>query len=214
VNATSADTSPTSSAELESFVAMVDALTVPASLHTPEGRFVCMNAGAEQAAGVSNAHMLGGHYLDLVSPEDRARVEEQFRRAVELGEPTDFGTTFIDSDGNHRWARAQHLPLKTGNRVIGVLILAWQTIAPGAPGLRREGLLTRRQLEVLQLVASGRSTAEIAAELHLAPQTVRNHVRDMLAQLGAHNRVEAVANAHHAGLLALRPLDPKPSRSS
>jgi DNA-binding CsgD family transcriptional regulator len=64
---------------------------------------------------------------------------------------------------------------------------------------------------VLRLLSYGRSTQEIADELKLAPQTVRNHVRDVLSQLRAHNRVEAVANAHHAGLLALRPLDPKPS---
>jgi PAS domain S-box-containing protein len=192
---------------------MVDALTVPASLHTPEGRFVRVNAAAERAAGVPNARLVGGHVLDLVSPDDRAHVEEQFRRAAELGEPVDFGTRFVDGGGNLRSARAQHLPLKVGDRVAGVLILAWQTIVPtAAVSLRRQGgLLTRRQLEVLELLSYGRSTQEIADELGLAPQTVRNHVKDLLAQLSAHNRVEAVANAHHAGLLALRPLDPKPS---
>ena len=211
VNAIPAAPSTTPNDELVRFVPLVDALDVPASLHTPAGRFVHMNAGAEQAAGVSNASMLGGHVLDLVAPEDKAHVDAQYRRAVERGEPTDFGTTFIDADGNHRFTRAQHLPLKDGDRVIGVLILAWQPLASAANNARPTGLLTRRQLEVLQLVESGLSTQQIAEELSLTPPTVRNHVRDMLAQLSAHNRAQAIANAHHAGLLALRPLDPKPS---
>jgi PAS domain S-box-containing protein len=197
-------------AELERYRPLVDALTVPASLHDPHGRFVHMNAGAEQACGLSNAQTTGTDVSAMVSPEDREHVGVQFRRAVERGEPTDFGTAFIDASGSRRFTRAQHLPLKDGDRVIGVLILAWQarspTVVPNSQWLW--GQLTARQLEVLRLVASGRSTLEIAEELKLALPTVRNHVRDVLAQLDAHNRVEAVAKAQHAGLLAPRPLEP------
>lgn len=195
--------------ELDPFIPMVDALTVAASLHTPEGRFVWVNAAGERASGLPNSKLVGRHVLDMVSPEDRAHVDGQFRRAAQLGEPADFGTRFVDADGNLRAAHAQHLPLKIADRVVGVLILAWQSVVPTAAVT--QGRLTRRQLEVLELLSYGRSTQEIADELRLAPQTVRNHIKDLLSQLGAHNRVEAVANAHHAGLLALRPLDPKPS---
>jgi PAS domain S-box-containing protein len=125
--------------ELDPFIPMVDALTVPASLHTPEGRFVRVNAAGERAAGIPNSKLVGGHVLDLVSSEDRAHVLGQFRRAAELGEPADFGTRFVDGDGNLRSARAQHLPLKVGDRVVGVLILAWQTVVPtAAVSVRRQ----------------------------------------------------------------------------
>jgi DNA-binding NarL/FixJ family response regulator len=61
--------------------------------------------------------------------------------------------------------------------------------------------LTPRQNEVLHLLAHGRSTAQIAEELHLSTDTVRNHVRRMLRALGAHSRIEALAVAHRDGLL-------------
>ena len=53
-----------------------------------------------------------------------------------------------------------------------------------------------RQTEVLRLLEQGRSTDEIAGELHLSRDTVRNHVRRLLQSLGVHSRLEAVAMAH------------------
>ncbi|MEA2387035.1 MAG: hypothetical protein QOJ22_1209, partial [Thermoleophilaceae bacterium] len=91
----------------------VDSLVVPASVHDVEGRFLHMNAGAEQACGMSNAELLGHHYTELLHPEARENVEVQFRRAVD-GEPTDFETFFFDASGQLRGTRAQHLPLRNG----------------------------------------------------------------------------------------------------
>ena len=61
--------------------------------------------------------------------------------------------------------------------------------------------LTRREMEILALVADGRSTADIAARLFLSRATVRNHIARALRGLGAHSRVEAVALARSRGLL-------------
>ena len=61
--------------------------------------------------------------------------------------------------------------------------------------------LTPRQNEVLHLLAHGRSTAEIAEELHLSVETVRNHVRLMMRALDVHSRIEALAVAHREGIL-------------
>lgn len=52
--------------------------------------------------------------------------------------------------------------------------------------------LTPREREVLQLLADGADTREIAARLTLSPTTVRNHVQNVLAKLGVHSRLEAV----------------------
>ena len=62
--------------------------------------------------------------------------------------------------------------------------------------------LTPRQAEVLRLLEQGRSTKQIAQELHLSTETVRNHIRHVFAALGAHSRLEAVAIAHREGLLS------------
>ena len=55
--------------------------------------------------------------------------------------------------------------------------------------------LTPRQAEVLRLLERGRSTTQIAEELHLSRETVRNHVKNLLHALGASSRLEAVAVA-------------------
>jgi DNA-binding CsgD family transcriptional regulator len=57
-------------------------------------------------------------------------------------------------------------------------------------------------------MASGLSTAEIAKELTLSPETVRNHLRNVFAELNAHSRPEAVAAARRLGLLADPALGP------
>jgi DNA-binding NarL/FixJ family response regulator len=62
--------------------------------------------------------------------------------------------------------------------------------------------LTPRQTEVLRLLEHGRSTNQIAAELHLSTETVRNHVRGILQALDVHSRLEAVAVARHDHLVS------------
>jgi DNA-binding NarL/FixJ family response regulator len=61
--------------------------------------------------------------------------------------------------------------------------------------------LTRRQLDVLRLVAAGMPNQEIAAELVIAPNTVKNHVTRVLEKLGARNRADAVMLAARHGWL-------------
>ena len=63
--------------------------------------------------------------------------------------------------------------------------------------------LTARELEVLRLLAKGRSTDAIAAELYVSPHTVRNHVSNILSKLGAHSKLEAVTIATRDGTIAI-----------
>jgi len=188
---------------------LVDSLAVPASLHDVDGYFVHVNHAAELASGRTNEQMRGTHFRDALPPEARPNVEAEFRRAAELGEPADFETPFVDAAGHRRGARAQHLPLRDGDEIIGVLILAFEVRrVPSAPiPVRPE--LTPRQREILELVAAGLSTGKIAAELTLSTETVRNHLRSLFKELGAHTRVEAIANAQRLGLLANPGLSPQ-----
>jgi LuxR family maltose regulon positive regulatory protein len=61
--------------------------------------------------------------------------------------------------------------------------------------------LSERELEVLGLLAAGRSNREIAEELVVALDTVKKHVSHVLDKLGAANRTQAVAHARELGLL-------------
>jgi PAS domain S-box-containing protein len=193
-------------------LSLVDSLMVPASLHDVEGRFVHMNAAAERASGNSKDELLGHHYTEPLLPEEREKVVAQFRRAVEHGEPTDFETVFIDASGNRRGVRAQHLPLRFGDDIVGVLILAFDASPPASEpiGLAPLPRLTPRQREILELLATGRSTSDIAEKLTLSTETVRNHVRSMFSELHVHTRLEAIAAARRLGLLAPPVLGPQP----
>lgn len=62
------------------------------------------------------------------------------------------------------------------------------------------GDLTRREREVLSLVARGLGNKQVAAELDISENTVRNHLRNILDKLHLHNRVEAAAYAIRRGL--------------
>jgi DNA-binding NarL/FixJ family response regulator len=60
--------------------------------------------------------------------------------------------------------------------------------------------LTAREREVLELVAAGRSNAQIAGTLFLSPKTVRNNVSNIFAKLHVADRAEAIVRAREAGL--------------
>jgi two-component system response regulator DesR len=62
--------------------------------------------------------------------------------------------------------------------------------------------LTGREHEVLQLVAAGLTNAEIAAELRLSPNTIKEHASSMFRKLGARNRADAVVRAQRLGILS------------
>jgi two-component system NarL family response regulator len=63
--------------------------------------------------------------------------------------------------------------------------------------------LTNRELEVLKLVAKGMSNREVAEELYISENTVKNHVRNILEKLHLHSRMEAVLYAMRERILDL-----------
>jgi PAS domain S-box-containing protein len=190
---------------------LVDRLVVPVSLHDVDGRFVHVNAAAERASGKSDADLRGREITYLLPREAHANVLAQFRRAVERGEPTDFETAFVDASGHLRGARVHQLPLRDGDTIVGVLTFAFDVRRPPSEiiGLRPDPQLTLRQRQILELIASGLSTAEVAKELTLSTETVRNHLRNASQELHAHSRVEAIATAQRLGLLAAPLLGPQ-----
>lgn len=73
-------------------------------------------------------------------------------------------------------------------------------IRGGSVDTTRVGELTRRERQVLERVARGRSNAEIAADLGIAAQTVRNYITSVYEKIGVKSRVEAVVWARERGL--------------
>jgi DNA-binding NarL/FixJ family response regulator len=92
----------------------------------------------------------------------------------------------------------------SGQEIVGAIraVVQGQTVpAAGAVSATPLEVLTAREEEVLQLVASGRRNAEIAAELRISVKAVEFHVSHVLDKLGARSRTEAVARAREQGRL-------------
>ena len=64
------------------------------------------------------------------------------------------------------------------------------------------GMLTRREGEVLELLAEGLNNREIGAGLYLSEETVKSHVKTLLEKLHARSRAHAVALALRGGLIS------------
>ena len=81
--------------------------------------------------------------------------------------------------------------LKAKQGVPDYEVLTFNGIA--APKEPPDSLLTRRELQVLTLLALGVSSRELAERLGVSQATIRNHVQSILGKLGVHSRLEAVA---------------------
>lgn len=142
----------------------------------------------------------GRQFTSVVAPEQKLEARETFTRNVLGGHGVkDRKIELQREDGSSVEVEICSAPLREGHRVVGMFGLATRTREPTPP--RTELHLTPRQHQVLHLLARGHSTGQIAEELHLALDTVRNHVRRLLQALGAHSRLEAIAIARRDGLL-------------
>ena len=61
--------------------------------------------------------------------------------------------------------------------------------------------LSEREIEVLKLIANGKDNAQIAADLHISPKTVKNHISNILMKLQIDNRIQAAVYAVRSGIV-------------
>jgi DNA-binding CsgD family transcriptional regulator len=146
----------------------------------PEGHRAAL--GFDEAGQVLLASWARLHHARVVvaSGGDRSACTESLARA-------------------HGWAAdAGANPLRTA---IEDLVRRARLDVPGVERLARDDLrLTSREVEVLRLVAAGRTNREIADALYISPKTASVHVSNILRKVGAANRGEAAAVAHRHGL--------------
>ncbi len=78
-----------------------------------------------------------------------------------------------------------------------------QPIYQASPTNNHNGNLTSREMQVLDLMARGLGTGELAETLAISRSTVRNHVQNILGKLAVHSRLEAIAHAYQNGLIEI-----------
>lgn len=178
---------------------------VPMYVLDRRGTVVWTNDVADELIPGATGRRLG----ELVVPESVIRTRRHFALRM-LGRETfvDHRVVLRGPAGERREFEISSAPLRDGARIVGVFgVLRPERPRPAAVqperAAGRRPTLTPRQREILLLLAAGRTTRQMAELLGLSRETVRNHVRALLAQLGANSRLEAVLLAHRDGVLDL-----------
>jgi len=175
----------------------LDRIKLPSYVLNPDGTVRWINQEARRLVG----DVVGRPAVEMVAPEDRARASEAFEKRLRGEHVDDYEVHVLLADGGQARVEISAVPLTTNEHAVGIFGLAVQRKNAKAAVGQREYRLTPRQRDVLNLLAAGASTDQIAADLTLSRETVRNHIRRILGALGARSRLEAVAIAHRAGLV-------------
>jgi PAS domain S-box-containing protein len=189
-----------------------------------DGRIVFWNRSAERLLGHPAREVVGRNCCDVFVGRDPAgnRLCYQgchVQTLVKRGEPVEhFQMATRTKTGKPIWLDISILVVPGGRQELTTTVHLFRdvTVAHEVEALVRERLaqarpapedgqlpsdLTRRELEILRLIASGANTRAMAEKLHVSSATVRNHVQHILEKLGIHSRLEAAAYATRRGLV-------------
>jgi PAS domain S-box-containing protein len=191
-----------------------------------DGTVVLWNRAAERILGYTAREVLGRSCCEVFAGRDgagnrlcypgchvmtlvqRAEPVQHFEMATrtKAGKPVwlDVSIVIVPEAQRERSATVHVFRDVTVAHEIESLVrqrLAQATPAP-PDGSGLNGHLTRRELEIVRLIAGGANTRAMADHLHVSAATVRNHVQNILGKLGVHSRLEAAAYATRHGLLS------------
>ena len=161
-----------------------------------------VNGAFVSLLGYPRTALIGRPVYELVAGGP-LNTEREWRAAL-IG-PDFFGQAdLIRADGGSVTVEyAAHPELVTGHRLM--LLVALQTsrrkrdLRPRQP--QGATSLSRREIEIIAMIAHGRTSAEIADALSLSPNTVRTHVRNAMVKLDVHSRAQLVAKVLGEGLV-------------
>jgi PAS domain S-box-containing protein len=174
----------------------LERVKVPSYVIDEYGIIRWVNSAARELVG----DVRGRQFTSVVAPEETTRARDVFARHMQTTKDVDLPIVLLDADGDRISVEISSVCLYNGERVIGIFgqltDLEVEQLTHVHPHL------TPRQAEVLRLLEHGRSTDQIAGELHLSIETVRNHIRGILRALDVHSRLEAVAMARREHLVA------------
>ena len=191
----------------------------PAFAVDAEGKIVAWNSAAKTALGYSRRNALGQFCFKVICGKDVVgnqvcqRECLVFRSLRERKPVRRFRMRVRAGAGHYVQAECTTLCILGSTREVTVihLLRLWpgrgrnpvsQPRCGDTRGLQRAApSLTPREMEVLRLLAAGRSTRQMAEDLCVSPATVRTHVENVLGKLQAHSRLEAVVVAVREGLL-------------
>ena len=167
-------------------------INVPSYVLDTHGIIRWINPAAERLVG----DVRGKLFTSVVAPEEKSRAQDEFAKKVSgTVMTTDADVLLLDEHGDRILVDLSSVRLRRGDQVVGVF--GQVNHEPLSEPVAALTALTPRQSEILRLLEHGRSTEQIADELQLSRETVRNHIRHLMQALGVHSRLEAVALARH-----------------
>lgn len=188
-----------------------EALAAALEAHDPEMTAVATSTAEGCTAAVTH-HRPDICVLDPQLPE----AEDGLRLIREIRDCCPGVAVLVISDISDPaiWAQARKLGVAgflSKNRSVGQVADALRMIAAGEPAFdpapprgaprpQAPFALTPREEEVLHRIAAGQHTRQMAAEMDIAVSTLRTYVKNVLAKLGVHSRIEAAAIASQADL--------------
>jgi DNA-binding CsgD family transcriptional regulator len=146
---------------------------------------------------------VGRSLASLVAPESAHRQRQEFmKKMIGSSRTSDYQLNALGPDGSHVPIDVSSVVVEgSDHQIVGVFGVA-EPVAPAykPPPIAGTGL-TPRQLEVLHMLDRGLSTKQIARELGIQIDTVRNHIGALFRSLGVHTRLQAVVEARRRGLI-------------
>jgi PAS domain S-box-containing protein len=170
---------------------VLERVAAPSFATDARGTIRWLNAAAIELLG----DVRGSRFTTVIAPHDQGKLRKAFAGWLSGIDSRCLDAILVTSDGGLAPCALSSTALIRDGQVVGVLSVVTRTPQTHlAPPVQPERL-SPRQFEVLQLLATGATTGEIAGALHLSPETVRNHVSAVLRKLNAKSRLEAVAIA-------------------
>lgn len=157
-------------------------------------RIVDVNDAVLSLFGVDDKRdLIGSSIEESIRAEEREQAARDWEAFLRSGEYTG-SRVLLRADAAEVRVDFAALLADVGGRRLAIYVIATDDPAcePSA-GLADKLPLRSREREVVTLIALGLDTAEIAEQLYISPSTVRTHVRNAMARLGAHTRAQLVA---------------------
>jgi PAS domain S-box-containing protein len=169
----------------------------PTLLIDDDRRYVDVNDAACSFLGLTRDQVVGRRIDEFLVPDVRKTLAETWPRFLHMGRHAGF-FELVRPDGSVRKTMYSSIANVTPGRHLTVYLLDGDRKAPGNGGggrARTSPELSPRQREVIELVAEGLTSTEIAERLGVSPETVRTHLRNARLKLGASTKAQAVAIA-------------------
>jgi len=174
------------------FRLLFETSATPAAILDEQRRLLDLNDAAQRMLGQCADDPAGEQVQEAVAAAERERSEADWRQLLREGQMS--GTrTLVRADASEVPVVFAAVVESVAGGRRAVYTLTPSVEAPVLDGELCVASLTNREAQVVRLIAEGLDTSDIAAALHVSPNTVRSHVRNAMSKRSARTRAQLVA---------------------